>query len=103
MADPFPCANKRLCFAHRLQLLCFALARQICNPARDKPETPMNIGEQHSKHRDFIVGKAVARPAQDPWLRSGEAYKESLKDGRHVIIGNKVRPSIKFLLTRFLD
>jgi aromatic ring hydroxylase len=54
-----------------------------------EPETVMNIGELHSKHRDFVVGKIIAKPAQDPWLRSGQDYRESLNDGRHVIIGNK--------------
>ncbi|HYN00674.1 MAG TPA: 4-hydroxyphenylacetate 3-hydroxylase N-terminal domain-containing protein, partial [Aestuariivirgaceae bacterium] len=54
-----------------------------------EPETVMNIGELHSKHRDFVVGKIIAKPAQDPWLRSGQDYRESLNDGRHVIMGSK--------------
>jgi 4-hydroxyphenylacetate 3-monooxygenase len=38
---------------------------------------------------DFIVGKAVPGSPEHPNLRSGEQFKESLRDGRHVVVDGR--------------
>jgi 4-hydroxyphenylacetate 3-monooxygenase len=46
--------------------------------------TPVQDGARH-----FLVGKQVARSAGQPWLRDGKHYRQSLRDGRHVILGGR--------------
>ena len=38
---------------------------------------------------DFIVGKAVGHHPDEPNLRTGEQFRESLRDGRRVILGGR--------------
>ena len=40
-------------------------------------------------HADYIVNKAVPGSATHPNLRSGEQFKESLRDGRHVVVDGR--------------
>ena len=36
--------------------------------------------------RDYVVSKPLARRESDPNLRTGAEFRESLRDGRHVIV-----------------
>ena len=51
--------------------------------------------------RDFIVNKSVDTGLSQPWLRNGEQYRQSLRDGRQVILGARdvadvtAEPSLK--------
>lgn len=38
---------------------------------------------------DFIVGKAMPRSPAHPHLRTGEQFRDSLRDGRHVIVNGR--------------
>lgn len=40
-------------------------------------------------HHEFVVNRPVRRSAGDPCLRTGEQYRESLRDGRCVILGGR--------------
>ena len=42
-----------------------------------------------SGSRDFVVSNDVQRSAKEPWLRDGQQYRQSLRDGRHVILGRR--------------
>ena len=39
--------------------------------------------------KDYIVNKVVAGSAEHPNLRTGEQFKESLRDGRHVVVDGR--------------
>jgi aromatic ring hydroxylase len=39
--------------------------------------------------RDYVVSKPIARRATDPNLRTGPEFRESLRDGRHVIVNGR--------------
>lgn len=38
---------------------------------------------------DFVVNKAIDPDPRQPWLRNGAQYRESLRDGRHVILSGR--------------
>jgi aromatic ring hydroxylase len=40
-------------------------------------------------HRDFVIGRPLPRSGPDPNLRTGEQYRQSLRDGRCVILGGR--------------
>jgi len=46
------------------------------------------------KHADFVVSKPVGRAANDPNLRTGAQFVESLRDGRAVIAGGRDIPDV---------
>src|SRR5882724_12950262 len=39
--------------------------------------------------RDYVVSKPLARRESDPNLRTGAEFRESLRDGRHVIVNGR--------------
>jgi 4-hydroxyphenylacetate 3-monooxygenase len=49
----------------------------------------MNTRAQSAMTRDFVVSKPLATNSLEPNLRSGQEYKESLRDGRAVILSGK--------------
>ena len=40
-------------------------------------------------HPEFVVSKPVPRSGNDPYLRTGAAFRESLRDGRHIIVNGR--------------
>lgn len=45
-------------------------------------------------HKDYVVGKTVSRSAEDPNIRSGAQFIESLRDGRVVIANGREIPDV---------
>ena len=49
---------------------------------------PENSGETRD-HREFVVNRPVPRSGDHPNLRTGTQFRESLRDGRHVIVDGR--------------
>ena len=45
-------------------------------------------------YAEFVVNKPVTATGPDPWLRNGAQYRESLRDGRHVIVDGRDVPDV---------
>ena len=43
---------------------------------------------------EFVVNKPVAGSAGDPYLRTGATFRESLRDGRHIILNGRDVPDV---------
>jgi hypothetical protein len=45
-------------------------------------------------YAEFVVNKFVTATGPDPWLRNSVQYRESLRDGRHVIVDGRDVPDV---------
>src|SRR4051794_6663924 len=47
------------------------------------------ISRASTSVQDFVVNKCIKGDPHHPWLRNGDQYRESLRDGRRVIMGSR--------------